>query len=313
MNIFRLGAKKLIETAVGNARISSVLCHFRRRPRILMIHGVGTLDFPASVFRRQLSFLVSVFRIVPLQEVWRHETSEDEDSRPKLALTFDDGLRNNFSIAYPVLQEHHVPAVFFVCPGVIESRRWLWNNECRARLCWVSIETRAHFARSMGLDSTDIEPIVQKLKYLPYEQRLVAQKQLRQLSMDFTPTEQQRQRYDIMTWQELRSLDPEIVTIGGHSSNHQILTQLETEHLESEVGGCRSWLERELGRRVRHFCYPDGAYNAEVLHCVSRHFESAVTTKQGWLPSQPSLLELPRIPIADNLSDLIWRIHRPTA
>jgi peptidoglycan/xylan/chitin deacetylase (PgdA/CDA1 family) len=34
----------------------------------------------------------------------------------ELALTFDDGLRNQFELAYPALRRLGTPATFFVCP-----------------------------------------------------------------------------------------------------------------------------------------------------------------------------------------------------
>jgi peptidoglycan/xylan/chitin deacetylase (PgdA/CDA1 family) len=277
-----------------------------------MLHGVGTPDFPADVFRAQLKFLNRFFRIVPLQDVCECENS-NQDARPRVALTFDDGLRNNFTAAYPVLREFNAPATFFVCPGLVESQCWLWNHECRERLSWLPDEQRQHFGKRLGLGVFEVETIISHLKAMSRAGRLEAEKELRELTMDFRPTDSQRQQFDIMTWKELTALDQKLITIGGHSTNHEILTRLDSEHLESEVAGCKRLLEHKLGNEVRHFCYPDGAYNNVVRECVRRHFRTAVTTKSGWIRPQPSLLELPRIPIASNLPDLAWRMNRPSA
>jgi peptidoglycan/xylan/chitin deacetylase (PgdA/CDA1 family) len=277
-----------------------------------MFHGVGTPESSADTFRAQLSFLSRFFRIVPLHHIWESENSE-RDTRPKLALTFDDGLRNNYAIAYPILKEFKAPATFFVCPGLIDSQRWLWNHECRARLAWWSGEERLRFAKSLGLACCEIEPIIQRLKDAPSVERLQLEMELRKATPDFAPTEEERQRFDIMTWDELKALDKRLITIGGHSTSHEILPQLASDRLECEVADCKFWLEHELGRTVDHFCYPDGAYNAQVLSCVGRHFKSAVTTKAGWVPSQPSLLELPRIATPLELPDLAWQMQRPTS
>ena len=178
-------------------------------------------------------------------------------------------------------------------------------------MAWFSSQERQRFAKSLGLASDEIEPIIQTLKNVPTTERLLAEKELRHSTRGFVPTGEQRQRFDVMNWNELKSIDEGLVLIGGHSTNHAILTQLDSEGLESEVADCRTWLERELRRPVLHFCYPDGAYNRDVLSAVQRHYDSAVTTEAGWVPSQPSLLELPRIAIALNLPDLAWRLQRP--
>lgn len=312
MKSVRAVASEMARNAATHGGIARLLCRMNDRARILMLHGVGTAEFPAEVFRAQVGFLQQVFHIVPIEEVLS-AASPRNDSRPKLALTFDDGLRNNFTVAYPIICELGVPVTFFVCPGLIESGRWAWNFECRARLSRLSEDRRLTVAAEIGVQSTQIEAIVRGLKYLPNARRVTLQQRLQLLTADFTATEAERLEFDIMSWAELESLDPALVTIGGHSVQHEILTRLEPAHLEREVAECRTWLERELGRPVRHFCYPDGAYDARVLECVARHFETAVTTEKDWVPRRPERFRLPRIPGAETLRDLAWRVHRPTA
>lgn len=278
-----------------------------QQPRILMLHGIGEKSLPVDVFRSQLEFLARNFQIVPLDEIW----TGNSGSRPKVALTFDDGLRNNFTLAYPVLREFKAHATFFVCPGLIDSGRWLWNHECRARLACMLPEERQRFADSLGLENAAIEAVLKEMKYMPNAQRNRVERQLRDATPGFEPTEEQRQQFDIMSWHELKQIDPGIVTVGGHSTHHEILSRLESNQLDGEIAECGTWLERELGRPIRHFCYPDGAYNAEVRECVGRYFESAVTVEEGWVPPEPKLLELPRIPVASTARDLAWRMQRP--
>lgn len=276
-----------------------------------MLHGVGTAEFSEEAFRAQVEFLSRVFHIISLDEALRTGFPTSR-ARPKVVLTFDDGLRNNYTVAYPVLRELGVPATFFVCPGLIDTGRWAWNYECRARLIRMSAEQRSTFGSQLQLASEEVDVIVDRLKSLPHATRLGVEKQLFDVVPAIVPTESERLAFDTMNWSELKKLDPALITIGGHSSYHEILTQLELGHLEREVGGCKAWLERELCRPVLHFCYPDGAYNPQVIECVGRHFLTAVTTEKDFVPRRLSKLRLPRIPVAHSRRDLAWRIHRPT-
>jgi peptidoglycan/xylan/chitin deacetylase (PgdA/CDA1 family) len=309
-------ALKLLTAAIARGltsdeRVARALCRFNNRARILMIHRVGTPEYPAEVFRRQLRFLSRVFRLVPLAQVLELEAG-GSDGRPMLALTFDDGLKSNLTAAYPLLKDFRAPAAFFICPALVESGRWLWNHECRARLSRMSADDRRLFSGELGLQSSDIDVIVQRLKYLPRAERGSAEESLRRLTGRLRPTETERLKYDLMSWSDLRALDPQLVSIGGHSTDHEILTRVARADLEGEVGECKRWLERELDRPVQNFCYPDGAYNAEVTECVGRYFDLAVTTEKRFVPLRPSPLRLPRIPMAESVRDLAWRVHRPT-
>lgn len=309
MKRLHVAAVKIARGIALDERGARLLCRLNRRGRILMFHGLGTPDYTVAVFRDQLRFLTQLFRVVPLAEIVSKESTDTK--RPKLALTFDDGLKNNFTKAYPVLKEFGAPATFFVCPGLVDSGRWLWTHECRARLSRMDEDKRDNLAIELEAESSNIESIVQKLKYLPYAERITWEDRLRVLTTSFVPTGAERLAYDVMDWSDLKALDPALIDIGGHSTHHEILTRISESHLEEQVGGCKDWLERELGRPVRNFCYPDGAYNSQVTECVARHFELAVTTEKGWVAKQASRLLLPRISTTDTLPNLAWRVQWP--
>ena len=59
--------------------------------------------------------------------------AERRHARAQVALTFDDGLRNNVEVAYPLLHRLGLPATFFVCPGLIGPRAVALDHEARRR------------------------------------------------------------------------------------------------------------------------------------------------------------------------------------
>src|SRR2546421_4055299 len=109
-----------------------------------MYHGTPLRD--AAALERQLRLVRLAFPIVPLEEL----TSRGGNGRPRVALTFDDGLRSNVHVAYPILQKLGLTATFFVCPGLIERREWLWNHEARQRLLSLPKEAMREIAASLG-------------------------------------------------------------------------------------------------------------------------------------------------------------------
>lgn len=294
-----------------NPSVYKALCLANRYPRIVMFHGIGSAPQEISVFRSQLEFLNRYFRVVPIDQ-FADCVRVNKSGPPRVVLTFDDGLRNNLLNAYPILKASNTPATFFVCPGLVGTGRWLWNHEVTARLNRLPLDTRVRLARRIGLGTADIYSTTSRMKRTIFGERIKLEHAIRELTPRFVPTSFERDAYDLMDWTELKSLDPKLITIGGHSMHHEILPQLSPEHLEYEIAECRARLESELQRRVRHFCYPNGAYNNNVRNCVGRHFETAVTTVEDWVSPNASPLELPRIPIAANWQDLAWRMQRPT-
>ena len=112
--------------------------------RILMYHGTPPRD--AAALERQLRLVRLAFPVVSLEKL----TACGGNGRARVALTFDDGLRSNVHVAYPILQKLGLTATFFVCPGLIERQEWLWNHEARQRLLSVQKETLAEIAAGIG-------------------------------------------------------------------------------------------------------------------------------------------------------------------
>ena len=288
----------------------------RRQPvrRILMLHGVDEVVLPVADFEAGMAWLAKRFRVVPLHDM-ATSIAEGRDPGPdgELALTFDDGLRNQYEMAYPVLRRLGLPATYFVCPELVESRRWIWNQEARSRLHSLAPGALAEFARACGIGTLPIEAMVQRMKALPLKQRMHEEEQLRAASPNFVPSALERQRFEPLTWDEIDRLDPALITIGSHTLSHPILPSLDDTTLVHELTRSREVLEARLKRTVDLFCYPNGDSDSRVRSAVRDVYRAAVTTEYGFVGPSPELRSLPRIPFTASLPLLAWRMHRPTA
>ena len=94
--------------------------------RILMYHRVATLPHydqltvsPAR-FARQMERLACEYRVVSLADGLR-AIGQGQLRRPLVAVTFDDGYRDNLTEALPILRRHAVPATIFVTTRFCEQ------------------------------------------------------------------------------------------------------------------------------------------------------------------------------------------------
>jgi len=281
--------------------------------RILMYHGVGVEAAPALA--NQVRYLARNFKIVSFAVMVDRLAANRAIAANEIALTFDDGLRNNLTVVYPILKELQLPATFFVCPALIGSGQWLWNHEMRCRLKTLSNDALVDIRTTLLAPDPSANGIVEWMKTLRLPQRRRAEECIRLATPVFNPTAAQRQAYDIMDWNELRSLDPGLIMIGSHTMTHPILTTLSTGEISSELRDSRILLEKELDRGADFFCYPNGSYDARVYDAVKNHYRAAVTTETGVLNGKDplDLHRLPRIPSAENPALTAWRLHRPEA
>ncbi|MEP5532876.1 polysaccharide deacetylase family protein [Ekhidna sp.] len=103
---------------LGGAKSIPILCY----------HSINSNPnnecFPLSPedFRAHLKYLSANWNVVPLRDVLKHLIDGQPLPKKPVVLTFDDGYRDNFEVALPILEEFKCHATFFVVSGFIEGR-----------------------------------------------------------------------------------------------------------------------------------------------------------------------------------------------
>ncbi|MBI5800697.1 MAG: polysaccharide deacetylase family protein [Verrucomicrobia bacterium] len=281
--------------------------------RIITFHAVGVPSCSVEAFTAQLEYLKRNFHVVPLAEMVKAIRVRQPDIAHWVALTFDDGTRNNGSVAAPLLKRLGLPATFFICPGLAARGGWLWNHEARERLRSLPAPEFAALADSFGRTGNNLEAVINWTKTLPLHSRTHIERVIRDATPNFRPSDAQRSEFDLMNWDELKALDPALITLGAHSTNHPILANCTAAELAHEVVECRALLENELGRPIEFFCYPNGDFNEQVAQLTRVTYTAAVTTQPGFVCQDADYHRLPRLNCCATLPHFAWRLHRPTA
>lgn len=273
---------------------------------VFLCHGTPRLL--ASGLEQQLRYLRRVFTLAPLSEIVVSVAERRPAGRKRRAtVIFDDGLRNNFSVAYPILRSLGIPATFFVCPGLIEERKWIWTHETRARLRFAAQPLRGELAAELGAPR-EINEFVQWMKKLSLPERARAEARLREATPSFVPSERDREAFELAGWHELRSVDPAVITIGSHSMTHPILPNLSDAAIEIELRESRRVLEARLDRTVEFLSYPNDDVDWRTLAVARRHYRAAVAHSSG-TPLDPHLM--PSVHLPAHVLRLVWQLNRP--
>ena len=281
------------------------LCVSGDRVAILIYHRVlaspdalRTFDINVDDFRDQMKWVRECFHVLPLYDVLQGMRNEDRPL-PAVAITFDDGYRDNVNVALPVLKELGLHATFFIASGYLNGGM-MWNDGVIEYLRTVPDGKLDLGCVGMGKVEVGslaerrrlVYELLNKLKYLPFEERESAVNCLRR--------EGHRPSSDLMMRDEdVRRLHREGMEIGGHTRNHPILSRLESAQAYMEIVEGRRDLESLDVGPIRLFAYPNGKfnrdYNAEHVEMVKEiGFEAAVSTDVGVASSSSDQWQLPR-------------------
>jgi peptidoglycan/xylan/chitin deacetylase (PgdA/CDA1 family) len=141
-----LFASRLDEVLLRNTGV--VVVFHRVQKRVATDDGL-TVD--VEMFERHCRFFRRHFRVVPLRNIVE-KLQRGEALTRELAITFDDGYRDNFEIAAPVLEKLSLPATFFVVTQWIGTTvvPW-WDGEAEVRHPWMTWD-QVRGLRQRGFD-----------------------------------------------------------------------------------------------------------------------------------------------------------------
>jgi len=231
-----------------------------------------------------------------------------------LVVTFDDGYRNNFSEALPLLRSMGVPATFFVATGFVETGLPYWVDRMDYALQHAPDERR--LLKSEGYEF-DLRGLGREALATSYRDLRVSIKSKEQNDEDMLRIVNEFSEHlesagesaisDVMdtdsyvavaTWAEQMAAIEQGAMIGSHSVDHHRLTAIPRSDVDRQLSESKSEIEEKLGIDCEFFCYPNGSADKFVRERVRRaEYRAAVTTVHGLNKTGDDLYTLKRYPM----------------
>jgi peptidoglycan/xylan/chitin deacetylase (PgdA/CDA1 family) len=297
------GARELLSTvqrrAVGGRRVlilsyHRVVADFAEEAK----RSLYTLNIEQQTFRRHLEVLQESHDVVSLDEALSVLDETQKAARDVAVVTFDDGYRDVYQHAFPVLRDLRIPAVVYVPSGFIGTGRRLGHDRLFAALR--RMRERGIGPMAVGAGNPGERWLIDALEgYAPPEvalERLIARHPTPGLlrladALDdrlglsaYRPPEGELP----MTWEMLREMEASGIVAGAHTAEHTVLTNQRLDDARREIALCKAALEKGLRRPVKHFAYCNGYYSAGVAQALKAEgFVSAVTTED--MPNAPGV------------------------
>ena len=285
--------------AVGGARVL-ILSYHRvvGNYELESQRGLPTLNIGQQTFRKHLGVLCETHDVVRLEDALEVLAGRRTARRDLAVITFDDGYRDVYEHAFPVLREMKLPAVAYVPSAFIGTSNRLPHDRLWAAL--KTMEKRNLGPMSVGVGGQHEGLLLRAFDGAPPPnkvlERLIADNPTPVL-YDLSEALEERLRIDRseaprgqlpMGWEMLREMGAHGIETGAHTADHTVLTNQPLDEARREIAACKSVLEKGTGRAVRHFAYCNGWYSAGVAQALrAEGFVSAVTTED--MPNMPGV------------------------
>jgi len=240
-------------------------------------HRIGyatSTEFDRGVFscspenlERHLIILRERFEIVDLNRMQFYLKHPSAVKRPLALLTFDDGYRDNWQIAFPILRRYETPAVFFIPTSFVGTEKIPWWDE----LAWLLRKCRKQVLRFPGttvelrLSPDRLEDSIRLALRLARQGVGSSMEELlfrvAESSGVVRPVLSASDRL-FMDWEEVRDLASAGMDIGSHTHSHEMLARLPSDVQTEELKRSKEILEGQLKKYVTVLAYPFGGRNS---------------------------------------------------
>ena len=287
---------------------------WRGKGAILMYHRVlpdhqtkENLDLGLTIscsnFEKQLGVLKSKYKICSIKELI--DGLNKNSDKFMIAITFDDGYKDNLFHALPILEKFSAPASIYITTRFLSENVNMWWYELSD-----VIQSRTELIFEYNKKKFNFFLKNKKQKIFAYENltKIFINLKIKQQAdlMEIITGSKKRKNYsDIcLNSKEVKILDEHpLITIGSHGHNHLNLKILNENEVNYEVSKSLEILEDLLKHKISHFCYPYGkkkqAWHREYNIIKKLNFDTAVTGIAYPLRNS-NFYSLPRIYVGNN-------------
>lgn len=308
----------------------------RYRPRrtltILGYHQIHTPGFLQELmgwkmtpekFRLQMEYIARHYRVIDSKELEGAMRGHWPLPENALAITFDDGYRDVYDVALPVLKKLGLQAVVFLTTGALDDSRSIWTNVLYYYF-YLTRKSQYHMTfpdgTSIGGRWTNAQEkrecilrLNRQMKSILDRDRPKAMSVLA-TSLEVGHGEDPLPDLPMMSWEHVRSLrDSGVFTIGAHTVSHPILSRCEPDVQKSEMETSKRRIEAETGIPCRFFAYPNGQYTdfTEETRALAQEtgFSLAFRFSQALPGESIHPMAVPRKPVMTaDLAEFAWAV-----
>lgn len=274
--------------------------------RIIVYHGVCPEDphlfnaryVSSRQFEAQLSLIRRFYNPVSYEDLIMGKLSTD---KLNVLLTFDDGLKNNYTQALPLLKKHQVPALFFVTGLSASSLPYIFNDltdiSPHKGPEQISINGEGFYKRKIFLHQRYVNEQGITLAAVYHKASQAEREEVMRQLLSAVPAAELKAYslyYELMNDEEICTISQTPgMTVASHGQYHTSLPAISADDLAKELTASRHYLEQIVGQPVKAIAFPYGDYSQQVVDaCEKAGYEHCFGTDQKhWVSTMLSLYE----------------------
>jgi peptidoglycan/xylan/chitin deacetylase (PgdA/CDA1 family) len=265
-------------------------------------------------FEKEIKLLTKNFNVISINDALNNLKDNKPLPEKSMLVTFDDGYRDNYLNAFPVLKKYKVPAAIFLTSDLIDSDDLIWTDKIACMIDKIK-------GRSLAVPGLGVYTVINKknkdkakfaiIEYLKSIDDREKDKIINSMSMGWNTDSccHAAERY-YLSGKEILEMAENGITFGSHGFSHSVLTKIDAGRLEREIIESKARIEEVTGKRVELFAYPHGAhgdFNENIAYFLKKSgYKAAFTAVPGrnYISDKLDLFSLKRVSAGKSLMEL---------
>lgn len=251
-----LGTKRLIKKS--QEKLVNVFYHTvsdEYLPHISPLYRIKKI----KEFKEDLDYLLKHFQPVSMEEVLLKHNSGESFSKPSFNLSFDDGLGEVYTTIYPILKAKGIPATLFVNSGFVDNKDLFYRYKASILVNEINNKNQDESSnlklrKQLAGSCSHADCLTEGILKVSYHERNKLDEMANVLNVDFKDYLRTHKPY--LSTDELRELQQNGFTIGGHSVDHPFYAEIDYKEQIRQTSQSVEFVKSTFDEKNSFFAFP---------------------------------------------------------
>jgi len=210
-------------------------------------------------FEKDLDFLLKYYRPISLNDVFKIQQGEQQLKKNSFHLTFDDGLREVYEFALPILKRKGIPATVFLNSAFVDNQDLFFRY--KASLLIEQLDSQKFSKTTLkevnfkiGKTGTDLSATKKNILSIGFTERNILESIAELLNTSFNIFLKKQKPY--LTTEQIHDLHNNSFTLGAHSINHPRYSEISFEEKIRQTKESIHFVQSTFNPKIRAFAFP---------------------------------------------------------
>ncbi len=321
-------AVNLLSKFIVISGISKLLRCFNKSPKVIYYHGIENtiidqyiqgVQISSETFKSNLKFIKKNYQVISITEFYERFKSNTFNG-DEVVITFDDGYKNNLTVAAPILKELRMPFTVFLSTNLIDNTelrfptfiiRSVVMETKKSQLVIKTLGNKTYTLEDLEYRRKTSQELISCAKKLSNEQvNLILEELLGNLSSQEVDVIFKTYESDkSMNWEDAKLLLQYGCTLASHCEDHFICHEAQDEkEMYKQLLNSRNKI-KDIQGHCDFFAYPNGT-NCELARnlVIKAGYKMAFTTKMGSIDKSSDISAINRVPVPLDNNRFIFRM-----